>query len=307
MKVRGLCIVKNESDIIEQTFRSAAEWCDRIYVFDNGSTDGTWEKVQALAQELPAVTPYKQDSRPFHDSIRGEILRHYAARAKRGDWWCILDADEFYFDSTRDFLKNVPREYKAVWMQLFVYRFTDKDLAAYQHDPNLYDDSVPIEQRMRYYVVSEYSTLRFFRHSKTLTHIPGRELRPIYPRPIRGKHFAYRSPDQIRRRLDTRREPMQRGEFLHEKRANWVPAGVIVPGPAQPEDLPQSWEERVTLSSNCFFDRRDGTYAEAGPWAPPENPAPARPRSRTRLFLKRVRRAKGRLLGSHSSAKAART
>jgi len=300
MKIHGLCLVKNEADIIEQTLRAAAKWCDWIYVLDNGSSDGTWEKVQALAQELPPVTPYKQDPRPFDDSMRGDILRHYAARAKRGDWWCILDADEFYIDDPRDFLKSVPRRYKGVWMQLYVYLFTDKDLAAYRHDPRLYDEGVPIEQRLRYYVIGDYAELRFFRHTKTLTYVPGKALYPIYPRPIRLKHFAYRSPDQIRMRLETRREPMQRGEFLHEKRANWVPGGVLEFGPAQPDELPQSWEERVTPSSDCHFDRCDETYAEASPWIPPKGPTwTARLSSRAHsIFLRRIWLAKGRLLGN---------
>ena len=286
MKIHGLCVIKNESDIIEQTLRSAAKWCDWIYVLDNGSSDGTWEKVQALAKELPPVTPYKQDSRPFDDSIREGVFRHYASRAKRGDWWCILDADEFYIDNPRDFLKSIPRRYKAVWMQLHVYLFTDKDLAAYRHNPHRYDDCVPIEQRLRYYVIGEYSELRFFRHSKTMTHMPGKGLHPTYPRRIRLKHFSYRSPKQISIRLETRREPMQRGEFLHEKRANWVPGGVIVPGPAQPDELPEAWDERVVPSSDCHYDRLDGTYAEAGLWMLPKGPTwLARLKSRVRSFL----------------------
>lgn len=291
MKIHSLCVVKNEVDIIEQSLRAAAKWSDGIYVLDNGSSDGTWEKVQELAQELPPVTPYKQDSRPFHDGIRGLIFRQYKARAKREDWWCILDADEFYIDDPREFLKGVPFQFKAVWVQPYVYLFTDKDLARYRQNPGLYADSVPIEQRLRYYRKSDYTDLRFFRHSKTLTHVPYEGLYPIYPRRIRMKHFAYRSPEQIRKRLDTRQEPMQRGHFLHEKRANWVPGGTIVPGPAQPDDFAQSWEERVVSSSGRHFDVGDGTYPEASPWIPPEGPTwTARLKSRPRSFLTRVRR-----------------
>jgi glycosyltransferase involved in cell wall biosynthesis len=273
MKIRGLCVIKNESDIIEQTLRSATQWCDSIYILDNGSSDGTWEKVQVLAKEMPSVIPYKQDSRPFDDSIRGDILRNYADSANLKDWWCILDADEFYIDNPREFLQSIHKKYKAVWMQLHVYHFTDKDLAAYQHHPNLYDHCTPIEHRLRYYRIGEYSELRFFRHLKNLTHMPGKGLHPIYPRRIRLKHFAYRSPEQIRIRLETRREPMQRGEFLHEKRANWVPGGTIVFGPAQPDELPEEWKERLISSSSCHYDRLDGTYAEARPWIPPQSPS----------------------------------
>jgi hypothetical protein len=291
MTIHGLCVVKNEADIIEQTLLAAAEWCDRIYVLDNGSGDGTWEKVGALARAIPAVTPYKQDPRPFDDGIRNDIFRHFAGQAKRGDWWCILDADEFYIDDPRRFLSRVPQTYHSVWMQLYTYLFTDKDLEAYKRQPDLYGDHVPIEQKLRYYVVGDYTEQRFFRHANSLSEIPSGHA--IYPERIRMKHFAYRSPEQIRRRLATRQEPMERGEFLHEKRANWVPGGVILPGPARPEDIPRSWEERVTPSAECHFDRGDGNYAEAGPWVPPQGPTwAARLRSRVSHAYRRLVPAK---------------
>ena len=290
MKIHGLCVVKNEADIIEQTLRAAARWCDSIYVLDNGSTDGTWEKVQALAQELPAVIPFMQDSRPFDDSIRGVILRHHLSRANPNDWWCILDADEFYIDDPRSFLSRIPPRYQAVWMQLFVYLFTDKDLETWRQYPELFH-ALPIEQRLRYYVNGDYSELRFFRHAESLEYVPGADLHPIYPHRIRMKHFAYRSPEQIQARLEIRREPMQRGEFLHEKKANWVMNGRIVPGPAKPSDMPQSWEERIKLSSRCHFDRQDGHYAgEDQAWVLPKPPAwTTRLRSQARALLRRLR------------------
>lgn len=267
-----MCVVKNEADIIEQTLRSAEKWCDHIYVLDNGSSDRTWEKVRSMAGELPAVVPFKQDPRPFEDNIRGQILRHYGSNARRGDWWCILDADEFYIDDPRSFLKRVPRKYNTVWYQAYIYLFTDSDLTAFNIDPSFYADHIPIHDRLRYYVVGQYSEARFLRHKMNSLHSPALRLHPIYPYRIRLKHFMYRSPVQIGLRLSTRQEPMRRGEFLHEKRANWVPGGTIVPGPAQPEDFPQSWEERIALSSNCHFDRGDGNYADMHSWIPPDNP-----------------------------------
>src|SRR5215469_2313613 len=61
VKIHGLCIVKNETDILEESLASALRWCDHIYIFDNGSTDGTWELVKNLAIEHPQIVPYKQD------------------------------------------------------------------------------------------------------------------------------------------------------------------------------------------------------------------------------------------------------
>jgi len=285
VRIHGLCVVKNELDVIEQSLQAAAKWCDRIYVLDNGSTDGTWEKVLQLADKLPAVIPYKQDVRPFSDSIRRQILRHYHSEGRSGDWWCVLDADEFCIDDPRQFLRSVPRRYKIVWMEGYNYLFTDKDLAACQVDPNAYN-LIPIQRRLRYFRPSEYSEPRFFRHSLGLRGLPSHDDYAVYPCRIRIKHFAYRSPGQIQLRIETRREAMMRGEFLHEKRGNWVPGGVIIPGPAEPDDMPQSWKERVVPSAECHYDAGDlGTCN----WTPPPLPAwPVRVGSRVRSIARWV-------------------
>ena len=275
MNIHGLCVVKNEEDVIEQSLRAAARWCHAIYVLDNGSDDGTWERVQDLAQELPQVVPYQQDFRPFNSGIREDILRRYAADAQPDDWWCILDADEFYVDDPLAFLLRVPRRYQAVWKQELSYFFTEEDLAAYHRDPSRYAEAVPVEERLRYYR-ADWSEMRFFRHSSTAggSRIPWDESR-VYPERIRVKHFQYRSPDQIQKRLHTRREAMERGSFPHEKRANWTPGAIgasIILGPATGDQIPERWQERVVPTAGLHYDARDGSYAVGIPWSPPRGP-----------------------------------
>ena len=287
MKIHALCLVKNEADIIEQTLRSAAVWCDFIYVLDNGSTDGTWEKVNRLAEEIAPVIPYAQDDQPFRDSLRETIFRHYKSRARPGDWWCILDADEFCVDDPRSFLRSVPRRYKSVWMLRYTYLFTDMELARFQQDPEKFD-KLPVEEKILHYVTGDYSEPRFFRDSKRMTRLPGRELQPVYPTRIRINHFAYRSPEQIKLRLETRKEPMERGEFLHEKRSNWAPDGVIVPGPARPEDFADTWQERVATSSHCLVASVGGDLVE-DTWSPPANQRSELLRPLLRSMLHRAR------------------
>src|SRR5689334_2374515 len=129
MRIRALSLVKNEADIIAHNLKAASEWCDAIYVFDNGSADGTWEIVQAMAGSIEAIVPFKQDSKPFSDSLRQEIFAHFRDAARPGDWWCILDADEYYVDDPRAFLGRVPDMYRSVWPQLYTYLFTEDDAA----------------------------------------------------------------------------------------------------------------------------------------------------------------------------------
>ena len=77
MKIYSICLVKNESDIIAQTLKAAVNWSDFIYVYDNGSTDGTWEKVISLSEKYKKISPYKQASQPFADSLRSEPFNYY--------------------------------------------------------------------------------------------------------------------------------------------------------------------------------------------------------------------------------------
>jgi glycosyltransferase involved in cell wall biosynthesis len=51
MKLVGLCVTKDEVDIIGFCLRHASQFCDKIYVLDNGSTDGTWEIINDLRAE----------------------------------------------------------------------------------------------------------------------------------------------------------------------------------------------------------------------------------------------------------------
>lgn len=94
MKIHSICMVKNKSDIITPTFKSAATWSEFIYVSDNGSTDGTWEKVINLAKDYKQIIPYKQESKPYAESLRSEPFNDFRGNSSDRDWWCQLDADD---------------------------------------------------------------------------------------------------------------------------------------------------------------------------------------------------------------------
>lgn len=280
MKIHGICMVKNESDIITQTLESAVRWCDFIYVYDNGSTDGTWEKVVKIAQKYEQIVPYKQESKPYSESLRCEVFNHYRVNSSEGDWWCQLDADEIYIDDPRTFLAEVPKKYGVVWAASFQYYFTDKDLELYNQNPSLYADDVPVEDKCRYYI-NNWSEPRFFKYKKSLewennlVHEKGKMpkgLGTYYPKRIRLKHFQYRSPQQIQKRLDTRLQGMQNGIFQHEKRKDFGGITLNVNYSSSNNDkshygiyydkdyYPQSWKERVVEASKLLYDAHNENY-----------------------------------------------
>ncbi len=276
MKIHSICLAKNEADIIAQTLSKAVEWCDYIYVVDNNSSDPTWEIVQDLASTHPQIIPHKRDARAFFDSMRGEVFNDFRHLTQPGDWWCKLDADEFYIDNPRTFLSDIPIQYQAVWAASFQYYFTDKDLARYEQDPTAFADDIPVEKKCRYYR-NDWSENRFFRYDKKIVWDTQDKVRSwpffgaVYPKRIRLKHFQYRSPQQIKQRLATRFEAALSGcspsLFSHERQLFSDQAD------SQTQSLESSldslWEKRIVKASELSFDLLDNRYLMREDLMPP--------------------------------------
>lgn len=73
MRIYAICLIKNEGDIIAECLLHALKFCDRIFVLDNGSTDGTWETVNALALQYPKINIEGQLLDSFRDGMRSII------------------------------------------------------------------------------------------------------------------------------------------------------------------------------------------------------------------------------------------
>jgi hypothetical protein len=226
MKLHGLMLVKNEGDFLSRSLRHDLGQFDHIYVFDNGSTDDTWDQVKALGEEFPGrIVPWKSEDKPFRDELRGEIFNEFRDRAAEGDWWCRLDGDEIYADDPRTFLAGVPKSHHVVWSIHFQYYFSDRDVARWEADPEEAAKPLPDFADLPRSYQSNAGEARFFRHRDGLKWEGAwpRHMGLVHPRRIRLKHYQYRSPSQIQRRLTTRREAAERGyrTFGHSLEEDW--------------------------------------------------------------------------------------
>ncbi|MCB9252293.1 MAG: glycosyltransferase family 2 protein [Flavobacteriales bacterium] len=223
MRIFATCLIKNEDDIIEQALLSAAEWADKIFVYDNGSTDKTWEIVNRLAKTHDNIIPWRQDTKHYKNNLFGEAYRANKQICEKGDWWVLLPADEIYIDNPKEFLAKVPERYHVVKMQSFDFQLTHEDVEEFdfrEGDP--FDD-----KKIRYYKPDTYTEVRFFRYRKRLVWPEGqyvpKHIGIVYPKKIRLKHFQHRSPSQIQTRLDIRRGLVETGYkfFRHASQASW--------------------------------------------------------------------------------------
>jgi len=248
MKIFGLTLVKNEQDIIRQSMTAALEWCDRIGVVDNGSTDGTYEILQELATEYPdRFELCGVRDVPFDNDLRRIPFNALRPEAEAGDWWCRLDADEFYPVDPRSFLQDEVEAHEyVVWSIHLQYYYTDEDYQRWQSGNETLDDrDRPIQKRRRYYR-SDSSEARFFRHRKRLVWDEDcawpYHLGPVAKNRIPVQHFLYRDPEQIKQRLQTRREAFEEG---HHRWGN---------------NNPESWTEKIEESSALHYDSHDGDF-----------------------------------------------
>jgi hypothetical protein len=278
MKILSICCVRDENDIVEETLEAALGWSDKIFVFDNGSVDGTWETVQDIARRNSKIEIVGHDDRTFTDELLGEIFESHRSVASPGDWWCRFDSDEIYIDDPARFLAGVPDKYGLVLSASFNFYFTDIDLRNYQQNPSEWL-ARPVRERLRFYQ-NNWSEPRFVRHRNDLLWAglvwPDNRGR-TFPSRIRLKHFPYRSPAQIASRLALR----QRQPALFKHEAN---RSLAVPKLMRPDWSDQylktaafeaaSWRDRVRKADECDVDLGDGALITRNELMPPL-PSPA--------------------------------
>jgi hypothetical protein len=192
----------------------------RIYVFDGASTDGTWEKVQAMKSER--IVPWKSDGCVFREGLRADVFNAFREECEVGDWWCQLNADEFYVQDVCDFLAAVPKSEHVVWGLNIQYYLTPEDVEGESFSGQFRHD----RQRIRYYKAA-CAERRFFRHRPGLqwrgTDAWPQHLGVTHPKLLHFRHYPYRSPQQIQTRLDVRRDNRARGfeGWDHAKELTW--------------------------------------------------------------------------------------
>lgn len=207
-RLYGICLVKDEDDVIGQTLDFAARHCDRIFVIDNGSTDRTWEIVQERAAACPRVVPYVRTLEPYHDGLRALAYNAYRGDLGDDDWWLILDGDEFLAEDPRPVMQRASGERAEIinaWQIQFYY--TDRDYEAYAAGADRRDR--PIFARRRYYLIN-WQEPRLFRNrparawnSARSAKVPDGHTR-IGRRRILNRHYQFRDPEQIQKRLAIR-------------------------------------------------------------------------------------------------------
>ncbi len=203
MKLNAILTVKNEADIVEESLLFAMKFCHRIYVYDNASTDGTWEIVQSMADRFKEIVIFGQTDQAYKTQLTNRVYNHYCDQYSDQDWWYILDAAELLCESPVPLLEEAAEQGKtnmSVWQAKFY--FTDRD---YQH----FDDedvTKPVSLRRKYYAIN-WKAERFFINkpgavwSEEISgRLPPWANKRFNKAPV-CRHYAERTPQQINTRM----------------------------------------------------------------------------------------------------------
>ena len=243
MKIHSIMVIKNEEDILPYCLSEALNWSDHIFIYDGLSEDETWAVALEFSKLYPdRIFPWKQDGKVFSESLRAEVFNNYREFSNPGDWWCHLDADEFYIDNPKDFIKSHSDSLHHVFWSIFVeYYPTESEILNYNSHDNLkaYLDNLSCYR-------ANHAEPRFFKDRKNLIweNNKGRpnHVGPVSKHMLRFKHFKYRSPQQIQLRLKTRQSNRDRGF------PGWEHAVLT------------DWKEKLGNTENLLTDPKDGNF-----------------------------------------------
>jgi glycosyltransferase involved in cell wall biosynthesis len=221
----ALLPVRDEADIIRECLSQALTWADRIYVYDTGSVDDTYEIVQDMAKVDDRVKLIGSQPVYFNENrVRGLLFNVAREYLREGDWFLRIDADEFHHISPREFVASrLEQGEGVVYHQYFDFQLTNSEVDALRSNEAIEAErKMPILERRRHYTVSDYAEPRMCKYRTSMrwpaqvsfpynAGLVARERLPI-------RHYPHRDPKQLDRRCRLRAIMMED----KANRSNWT-------------------------------------------------------------------------------------
>lgn len=217
VRLFGIVCTWMEEDIITATVHNAlAQGCDRVYLLDNDSPDGTVAAARSAGAEIARIFVTERFEEQLRFDLMHEVIDEVsAAEPDEQIWWLWFDADEFPHgvggQTVRQRLEVLDRRFRVVGARVFNH-YPDPGLPANRPDAHPLDLQPLCEEARWPFCELEHHkhpVLRWDRGGPPIRaghgfHQASSPVRPLHEptEAIYLHHFPYRNEDDSRRRLD---------------------------------------------------------------------------------------------------------
>lgn len=212
MKILAFMPVHNEADVLPYVLAHMNGNGIRVHVLDGWSTDGSWELLQTLIMCGMPVTaerfPADRDDGVWN--CRRTLARiEQLAVESDADWCYLSDADEWRRTNwlgealERGIVRVASEGYNAIDHEVFSFACTDAGWTGSPENYFRHYDPADLIARL-----PQIKAWRNWGQSIDLVSSGGHEARfpgrNVFPQKFLMKHYPYRTPEQARRKIETR-------------------------------------------------------------------------------------------------------
>lgn len=215
----GLLFIKDEEDVLKEVMDNNAQYFEEILVLDGSETDACIR----ILDNYPNIKFYGTDEGNGQSGYKREIKDHFRQvllnKARElygtGNWITLLHGDEIFNDNPNHVIEEAESQNADCirWhaLQYFPHR---SNMDAYFHDPQWKEKTVT--EKFKHHCKGFFEDRQFF-DDGTISY-PGEEGNPVRPKGLKGvfphfpgeiwpsyRHYTYRSPEQLTRRIQTNR------------------------------------------------------------------------------------------------------
>lgn len=207
----GICVVRNEGDVLGQTLAHAADQYDLILAVDGASTDNTAAVLAEAAERWSHVVVVGRLVTPRRaEEVRRHVWARFRAHVPLHSWWAVLDGDEFCDEDLRAATRVAEAEgADHIQGQFAAFHYRRSDAEDWRAgEETMTDRQRPITERRRHYTMEHYSVRAF--HDGPMVRwaqdemAPDNLIRPWSQR-LTYRHYPHRDLDQLELRLASRR------------------------------------------------------------------------------------------------------
>jgi hypothetical protein len=218
MKVAALTLMKNEADILPYKLKYMENQVDYYLFLDNESED---ESLKIVSQH-PKTVFCDVVKVTYNTLMRDILIEKVQNFIGEEDWFVYIDPDEIPFFNIKEKLHEIQNEYNCVVIHRPFFFFT-KEMKERWDTDELYRKKIRNFDihNYTYFAQTDHAEIRIAKNvkqngmrlklTKLKVPIPTAFPKKVYNKDLYFGHYQYRNPDQMKIRLKTRKNAVEKG------------------------------------------------------------------------------------------------